>query len=888
MSEGVPDLQKKVDMAAGYIVASQKTLGISKAMELAGFSEEDRRNMTVYQKVRRRSQKLCIVEKGKKDTPPPETVKVDAERTSTAVSSLTTSSGGRNSRRSNSSSVGEEISPVSEQENVAPPTNNLSSPVVRRRLLESLSAPNSQERKETPIKKSRRTSKELQRHNALIAKAKRKDKQAMKLATKLIKENMDLPKNDPAKKSIAKIVAAVNKRFSSNISDRTASRYVRQGIIGQSPLKRGPTGDFPKPIYNALMGAYSTYLKLEQAESRKQSNLKQMAKLVNATVNAAGHSKTRTDLARKLQKDTADQFEVGKANVVEQRRVQWTTAYNLDAWFTTWKDLLIDLEFGRKKEPGDKVEGEVVFFDRQLHRIGNIDETDGSIDDTTGQRGGRPPMTFFAPDVAGGATAVNKSGYSSTIICGSNAAGQPFPPHFQLKSLAENAENQRLSIEWGANTKDMWAQFGRPHKRLFPCTFGMNEKAGMNAEELHKYLSNSILPLYPDIEDRPGKRVILKLDSGPGRMNVEMLASLRLKGLYIVPGVPNTTSQTQETDQSYGPFKSNFRGNIRMLSQARFDKGLTLKVVDLPLLVFGGTCSETKVVLDDAFGDSFSVARNLACWKKCGAVPLTRLPLKSKAVRREVAVGGAAAHMSAEEEADPEVKRLKRIEAMNSFYCDILSSNGYDGSQLKKEAPTRENYVAVTEAHSRERIDAIKKAKSAGQMFYATGGRHLNSDEFFRAQEEKQRDAKIAALEKKKKERKIYCDKQWEAIRIIKSKGELTADTVRKFTVDEIKTLLKWKKVKLSGANKKLDLVEAYVAAPKPPIQKIWSRSEEEELDNLRKVTIKDTALGVVASIQMAKAVKNNLSQLDSNTLSELKVAINSYQEVDAASSSSD
>jgi hypothetical protein len=38
-----------------------------------------------------------------------------------------------------------------------------------------------------------------------------------------------------------------------------------------------------------------------------------------------------------------------------------------------------------------------------------LDETDGSLDDTTGQRGGRPPMTFFAPDVAGGGTAVNKS-----------------------------------------------------------------------------------------------------------------------------------------------------------------------------------------------------------------------------------------------------------------------------------------------------------------------------------------------------------------------------------------------------------------------------------------------------------------------------------------------
>ena len=85
--------------------------------------------------------------------------------------------------------------------------------------------------------------------------------------------------------------------------------------------------------------------------------------------------------------------------------------------------------------------------------------------------------------------------------------------------------------------------------------------------ELDKYIKNSILPLYPDIADVPLKRVALKVDSGPGRMNVEMLAALRVQGFYLVPGVPNSTSTTQETDQSYGPFKSCYRSNIRTVSR---------------------------------------------------------------------------------------------------------------------------------------------------------------------------------------------------------------------------------------------------------------------------------------------------------------------------------
>jgi hypothetical protein len=167
------------------------------------------------------------------------------------------------------------------------------------------------------------------------------------------------------------------------------------------------------------------------------------------------------------------------------------------------------------------------------------------------------------------------------------------------------------------STKNVWSQFGHDARRSLPVTFGMNEKAGMNAVELDKYITNSILPLFPDIADMEGKRVILKIDSGPGCMNVEMLAKLRVQGLYLVPGVPNTTGQTQETDQNYGPFKSTYRDNICCLSQAHFERQFSLKVTHLPLLVFGGECPLTGVLLKDAFSSAFSIHSNLSCWCKC-------------------------------------------------------------------------------------------------------------------------------------------------------------------------------------------------------------------------------------------------------------------------------
>jgi hypothetical protein len=201
-------------------------------------------------------------------------------------------------------------------------------------------------------------------------------------------------------------------------------------------------------------------------------------------------------------------------------RLMWKTSYNLDVWYKTWKDTLIDLGFGHaKKAEGEDidVEGNVLFFQGQTDHIGNIDETDGSLDDTTGQRGGGPAITFFAPDIAGGGTAVNKSGYSAMVICGLTAAGDPFPAHFQLKTMAQTVEGQMISVDWFRNTKKVIGRFGFPSRRPLSRTFGMYERAGMNAVKLEKkYMKNSILPLYPDIEDKPGKRVLVMVDSGPG------------------------------------------------------------------------------------------------------------------------------------------------------------------------------------------------------------------------------------------------------------------------------------------------------------------------------------------------------------------------------------
>jgi len=230
-----------------------------------------------------------------------------------------------------------------------------------------------------------------------------------------------------------------------------------------------------------------------------------------------------------------------------------------------------------------------------------------------------------------------------------------------------------------------------------------------------------------------------------------MLADLKLKGLCLVPGLPNSTGKTQETDQNYGPFKTHYRDNLALLTQSRFEKKKTIAISDLPLIVFGGKDPATGVELQNAFELSFNRTQCLSAWRKCGAVPLTRSVLNSPDVQHEVVLN---ADGTVNEEMDPQGYKLMELEQSNHQACDFLSSFGFDGSQFRLEAPRKHmKKYKLTVPQSKERIAAIQNASSAGKMFHVTHGQHLNSEDFFAARAKTTRDKETLELQKEKNHR---------------------------------------------------------------------------------------------------------------------------------------
>ncbi len=81
--------------------------------------------------------------------------------------------------------------------------------------------------------------------------------------------------------------------------------------------------------------------------------------------------------------------------------------------------------------------------------------------------------------------------------------------------------------------QDVRGKFGFDEEKWCLPTYGMNAKGGMDDDKFEKYLFGSIIPLYPNAKDEKGKQILVKVNSGQGRMNSNLIACLRLLGFVL-------------------------------------------------------------------------------------------------------------------------------------------------------------------------------------------------------------------------------------------------------------------------------------------------------------------------------------------------------------------
>ena len=392
---------------------------------------------------------------------------------------------------------------------------------------------------------------------------------------------------------------------------------MKKGEVNMSPQKRGPIGHITALAYKSLCAGFATFMPINQLNCTGGVNHQgKMAPIVAKTMMV--DVETAREILQRLARDTAINMGCGKLSFAEERRVCWTTYNNLDLWFNTWerellKHGLMELDAQRLSHiPCEK-----------LRQILNFDDTSLLLDSSSINWGGWPAAYWFDPRLPQVGITTAKTAYSTTTITGSNVYSEALPPHFQFTSSAQTDEGKMIMIECICYMKKVRGEFGMGMSASFGVTIGLNEKGGMDMEEFAKYLRNAIMPLYPNVAPEFGKWVFLKCDSGPGRLNLDLLADLQSDGYILFPEVPNSTTVMQETNQNYGPFKTQYCKNLDAVVDARLKQGKLTAMApwQVGLIVYGGTDSETGLVVKSAFNVGFlrDACRN--AWDKVGSHP---------------------------------------------------------------------------------------------------------------------------------------------------------------------------------------------------------------------------------------------------------------------------
>ena len=681
-----------------------------------------------------------------------------------------------------------------------------------------------------------------QRMTACAMEKKRvEDRKQKKHRSDALKDAVRLYAQEKAKPdglSLRQVQEKIMKKYSVNIHYSTISRYVKEGLVGASPKKMGPPGHISKANYKLLCAALSSFIPMNQMNARAGDNTR--TKLIVTLVKTVGITSSEAGkLLSRLLRDTAEEtMDAEKLNCAEDRRIRWTTFQNIDLWFDGWQNFLVAHGFGTIDE-----NGELVLEDFAASRIINMDETCISLDGSNGNRGGRPSVTFYDKRFPQLGKATSKTALTTTMISGSSAAGEPLPPHFQFQTSAQTAEAEYIRIECIRYMLDVRAQFGHDTEQSFPISLGLNSKGGMDVDEFYEYIVKSIMRLYPDAAPTAGKWVVIKCDGGPGRLNEELLAYLRFHGYLLYPGVPNTTAVTQETDQSYGPFQSKLRTNLEALIDERLhaEKATTLAPWIVGLVVFGGEDPETGCVVGSAFQEGFNIPQNLNAWAKVGAVPLTRACLQNPKVRRSIGDG-----------TDEQQAMALLIQEHNAMACAALSLAGYNGDIFKLELKPAASTSVVTVAHSQDRIELLSQAKSHGNIYAATGGDHLTSNDMFKSIALKQRRVMREKLIKDKKVRERLERTELIALDIVKRRG----GDPSKLTAGDLTALLTWHRVpKVGELNKEQKLAKwgrIMNSLKPPPSYEKWTHEDEVKLEEAQSdvVEMAHTALGHMVALK--------------------------------------
>jgi hypothetical protein len=402
------------------------------------------------------------------------------------------------------------------------------------------------------------------------------------------------------------------------------------------------------------------------------------------------------------------------------------------------------------------------------------------------------------------------SGNHTTGCYGTNPL-EAMPAVYIYDSNVKDKAKLKLKAGWVKGLPVATGQWGFGREHTVDAHVCVRKGGGME-EELFIATVLFYISLYPNIRptfEYDGTTLLfgpifLKIDSGNGRQtkskpNLQFRYDMHKKGVYIGPGLPNSTAATQEMDDLYEDFKAkcnimaqevftmktynramavqrleeaedageNTEAAIRMIKPAQLDN------FDIPEIVDGKPGYELK---KRPWSYCFTPAKIFKCWMNIGFVPFTRQALTHKKVRHMLGDGGASDKIQ-ESMRDTE-KTYKKLKIAVQEY-------GVNSFVFNSKLPVHKHRALITtEDEQVKALLAGKSAFSAGGQWCTMGFALLGCNAILRAQKEQ-----------------IKIEAQGNEVQRVKDKNKATAKlekaqaSLDKFTSNERMLGADWKAI---------------------------------------------------------------------------------------------
>eukprot|EP00536_Pseudo-nitzschia_multiseries_P012590 jgi/Psemu1/32591/gm1.32591_g len=167
---------------------------------------------------------------------------------------------------------------------------------------------------------------------------------------------------------------------------------------------------------------------------------------------------------------------------------------------------------------------------------------------------------------------------------------------------------------------------------------------GFGGGAFKQYLEDSILPLYLDANNIPGKQVCVMVDGGLGQKDPKMLLQLRVRGFYI---------------------------NLRKLTLERPKNNQTvLCVSDIYMMILGGEDS-SGLKSASAFNEAFAYEQCQEIWKIIGIFAFTRKHLEDTKLKHELIILPDGTTIDADADPLTSIKSMKKARKKAAEYTKL-------------------------------------------------------------------------------------------------------------------------------------------------------------------------------------------------------------------------